>query len=362
MNIKEMYENNEKMDELKELIENHTAVIDSGRSVSEDYYKQLENLKNELSGMNEIKEEEIDKKVSEYEKIVEEYEKNNEKANELKKLIENHTAIIDSGRNVPEDFYKQLEGFKKELAGINEVPKDRIMAYKRQLAIAYKHKLKNVDSKNKEYDRQEQIVDAEKSIIMSGRKVGNNYNEQYIENVNKLKNLKRISDDDINKWKKVIGEVDQDDKEIAKLEDLIRDYTERIMSGAKVGPNYENQLEDLKKELAERKKSMNLEDPSKETSLVPVKKPKMMQRIGNFFKKFKEKVISRFNKKEDKSKTKNEITVVKDKEDTEHKKFTKELGNDGNYTEPPLSKEELKEIQKGLESKVNNNSLETHEK
>ena len=76
MTIIEMYNNNKEIKELDENIENYNAVVASGRTVGEDYFTKLEEMKEKRESMSIISEEKIDQKVDEYEKKVEEFEKN----------------------------------------------------------------------------------------------------------------------------------------------------------------------------------------------------------------------------------------------------------------------------------------------
>ena len=99
--------------------------------------------------MSVISEKQIDDKVNEYEKKLDEYEKNNNRINELSELIESHNAMVISGRQVSEGYFKQIEEYKKELASMREIPHNKIMAYKRELAIAYKEKIKSAPEINK---------------------------------------------------------------------------------------------------------------------------------------------------------------------------------------------------------------------
>lgn len=334
MTIKEMYENNKKMEDLKEVISNHNAVIASGRKVDEKYFEQLKNSKDELAGMKEITEEQIEEKVSEYEEIVNKYEQNNKRMKELKELIESHNAIIASGRNVPEGFFNQLKDFKEELSNMKEVPKNEIISYKRQLAVAYKDMLNKAPEKNKEYDDLETLVDNYRSTISSGINVREKFGDQYVANENKLKNMNRVSEEDINKWKKTLEEVAEDDKEIAQLKELIETHESMIKSGMKVGEKFGDQLEDLKKQLAERTADIvkqkeeeasksdadkqfeelkkELEEISKqkkeevkeennnkeETALTVVEKQNIFSRIGKSLKNFGSKIAGLFKKKD----------------------------------------------------------------
>ena len=138
MTIIEMYNNNKEIKELDENIENYNAVVASGRTVGEDYFTKLEEMKEKRESMSIISEEKIDQKVDEYEKKVEEFEKNNNRMKELSELIESHNSVIAMGRNVPEEYFEQINEYKKELSEMEEVPKNKIMAYKREFAVAYK--------------------------------------------------------------------------------------------------------------------------------------------------------------------------------------------------------------------------------
>lgn len=338
MTIKEMYENNRKMEELKEVINNHNAIIASGRNVDEKYFEQLKNSKYELAGMKEITEEQIDEKVAEYEEIINKYEQNNKRMKELKELIESHNAIIASGRNVPEEFFNQLKGFKEELATMKEVPKKEIIPYKRQLAIAYKDKLNKAPEKNKEYDDLKELADTHKSIISSGINVGEKYGDQYTNMEKRLSSMSRVSEEDINKWKKTLEEVAEDDKEIDQLKELIETHESMIKSGMKVGEKFGEQLENLKKQLAERtadivkekeekakseadkkleelkkeleektseianrkqKETEKDNDNKEETALTVVEKQNIFSRIGKSLKNFGSKIAGLFKKKEE---------------------------------------------------------------
>ena len=152
MTIIEMYNNNKEIKELDENIENYNAVVASGRTVGEDYFTKLEEMKEKRESMSIISEEKIDQKVDEYEKKVEEFEKNNNRMKELSELIESHNSVIAMGRNVPEEYFEQINEYKKELSEMEEVPKNKIMAYKRELAVAYKEKINTAPEKNRKYD------------------------------------------------------------------------------------------------------------------------------------------------------------------------------------------------------------------
>lgn len=106
MTITEMYNNNAEIKELDENIENHNAVIASERTVGEDYFTQLKEMKEKRENMSIISEEQIDQKVAEYEKKVEEFEKNNNRMKELAELIETHNSVIASGRPVTEEYFE----------------------------------------------------------------------------------------------------------------------------------------------------------------------------------------------------------------------------------------------------------------
>ena len=159
MTISEMYENNKNVKDLEEEIANHNAVIASGKKVGEMYFEQLKSMKEKYSSMSVISEKQIDDKVNEYEKKLDEYEKNNNRINELSELIESHNAMVISGRQVSEGYFKQIEEYKKELASMREIPHNKIMAYKRELAIAYKEKIKSAPEINKRYDETKEIFD-----------------------------------------------------------------------------------------------------------------------------------------------------------------------------------------------------------
>ena len=110
-------------------------------------------------GLIEVLLQDLDDKVNEYEKKLDEYEKNNNRINELSELIESHNAMVISGRQVSEGYFKQIEEYKKELASMREIPHNKIMAYKRELAIAYKEKIKSAPEINKRYDETKEIFD-----------------------------------------------------------------------------------------------------------------------------------------------------------------------------------------------------------
>ena len=114
MTITEMYNNNAEIKELDENIENHNAVIASERTVGEDYFTQLKEMKEKRENMSIISEEQIDQKVAEYEKKVEEFEKNNNRMKELAELIETHNSVIASGRPVTEEYFEQINEYKKD--------------------------------------------------------------------------------------------------------------------------------------------------------------------------------------------------------------------------------------------------------
>ena len=231
MTISEMYENNKKIKDLEDEIANHNAVIASGKKVGEMYFEQLKSMKEKYSNMSVISEKQIDDKVNEYEKKLEEYEKNNNRINELSELIESHNAMVISGRQVSEGYFKQIEEYKKELASMKEIPHNKIMAYKRELAIAYKEKIKSAPEINKRYDETKEMVENHRAMFASGRIVGEKYGEQLVNNENKISELKRVSKADIDKWEKVIEDVEKDDKEIGKLKELIETQQSLMVSG-----------------------------------------------------------------------------------------------------------------------------------
>lgn len=223
MTISEMYENNKNVKDLEEEIANHNAVIASGKKVGEMYFEQLKSMKEKYSSMSVISEKQIDDKVNEYEKKLDEYEKNNNRINELSELIESHNAMVISGRQVSEGYFKQIEEYKKELASMREIPHNKIMAYKRELAIAYKEKIKSAPEINKRYDETKEMVENHRAMFASGRIVGEKYGEQLVNNENKISELKRVSKTDIDKWEKVIEDVEKDDKEIEENDKTVKD-------------------------------------------------------------------------------------------------------------------------------------------
>ena len=258
MTITEMYNNNKEIKELDENIENYNAVVASGRTVGEDYFTKLEEMKEKRESMSIISEEEIDQKVDEYEKKVEEFEKNNNRMKELSELIESHNSVIAMGRNVPEEYFEQINEYKKELSEMEEVPKNKIMAYKRELAVAYKEKINTAPEKNRKYDEVKENIENQRAMFSSGRSVGEKYGEHLENSEKQFSNMKRISDADIEKWKKLIAEVDKEDKEVDQLKELIDTQQSLIVSGIISGPDVIKKQEDLKQELKE--KTMTVED------------------------------------------------------------------------------------------------------
>lgn len=266
MTISEMYENNKNIKELEEEIANHNVVIASGKKVGEKYFEQLKSMKEKLSNMSVISEEQIDDKVSEYEKKLDEYEKNNNRMKELSELIESHNAMIISGRQVSEGYFKQIEEYKKELASMNEVTHNKIMAYKRELAIAYKEKIKSAPEKNKKYDETKEMVENHRAMLASGRIVGEKYGEQLVNNENKISTLKRVSKADIDKWEKVIEDVEKDYKEISELKELIETQQSMMVSGIIGGKDVVKKQDELKMQLKERMLSVKeIEENDKTT-------------------------------------------------------------------------------------------------
>lgn len=258
MTIIEMYNNNKEIKELDENIENYNAVVASGRTVGEDYFTKLEEMKEKRESMSIISEEKIDQKVDEYEKKVEEFEKNNNRMKELSELIESHNSVIAMGKNVPEEYFEQINEYKKELSEMEEVPKNKIMAYKRELAVAYKEKINTAPEKNRKYDEVKENIENQRAMFSSGRSVGEKYGEHLENSEKQFSNMKRISDADIEKWKKLIAEVDKEDKEVDQLKELIDTQQSLIVSGIISGPDVIKKQEDLKQELKE--KTMTVED------------------------------------------------------------------------------------------------------
>lgn len=256
MTITEMYNNNAEIKELDENIENHNAVIASERTVGEDYFTQLKEMKEKRENMSIISEEQIDQKVAEYEKKVEEFEKNNNRMKELAELIETHNSVIASGRPVTEEYFEQINEYKKELSEMEEVPKNKIMAYKRELAVAYKEKINTAPEKNRKYDELKENIKTQRAMISSGRSVGEKYGEHLENSEKQFSNMKRISDADIEKWKKLIAEVDKEDKKVEQLKELIDTQQSFIVSGAISGTNVIKKQDELKKELKEKTKTV----------------------------------------------------------------------------------------------------------
>lgn len=258
MTITEMYNNNAEIKELDENIENHNAVIASERTVGEDYFTQLKEMKEKRENMSIISEEQIDQKVAEYEKKVEEFEKNNNRMKELAELIETHNSVIASGRPVTEEYFEQINEYKKELSEMEEVPENKIVAYKRELAVAYKERINTAPEKNRKYDEVKENIDNKRAMFASGKIVGEKYGENLEHSEKQFSNMKRISDADIEKWKKLIAEVDKEDKEVDQLKELIDTQQSLIVSGIISGPDVIKKQEDLKQELKE--KTMTVED------------------------------------------------------------------------------------------------------
>ena len=292
MTISEMYENNKKIKDLEEEIANHNAVIASGKKVGEMYFEQLKSMKEKYSSMSVISEKQIDDKVNEYEKKLDEYEKNNNRINELSELIESHNAMVISGRQVSEGYFKQIEEYKKELASMREIPHNKIMAYKRELAIAYKEKIKSAPEINKKYDETKEMVENHRAMFASGRIVGEKYGEQLVNNENKISELKRVSKADIDKWEKVIEDVEEDNKEIDKLKELIETQQSLMVSGVIGGKEIVKKQDELKRQLNERMLSVkeieesNKSENSQENNLqnnlpAVIKKENIVTKIKN---------------------------------------------------------------------------------
>ena len=256
MTITEMYNNNAEIKELDENIENHNAVIASERTVGEDYFTQLKEMKEKRENMSIISEEQIDQKVAEYEKKVEEFEKNNNRMKELAELIETHNSVIASGRPVTEEYFEQINEYKKELSEMEEVPENKIVAYKRELAVAYKERINTAPEKNRKYDEVKENIDNKRAMFASGRIVGENYGENLEHSEKQFSNMKRISDADIEKWEKLIAEVDKEDKKVEQLKELIDTQQSFIVSGAISGTNVIKKQDELKKELKEKTKTV----------------------------------------------------------------------------------------------------------
>ena len=256
MTITEMYNNNAEIKELDENIENHNAVIASERTVGEDYFTQLKEMKEKRENMSIISEEQIDQKVAEYEKKVEEFEKNNNRMKELAELIETHNSVIASGRPVTEEYFEQINEYKKELSEMEEVPENKIMAYKRELAVAYKERINTAPEKNRKYDEVKENIDNKRAMFASGKIVGEKYGENLEHSEKQFSNMKRISDADIEKWEKLIAEVDKEDKKVEQLKELIDTKQSFIVSGAISGTNVIKKQDELKKELKEKTKTV----------------------------------------------------------------------------------------------------------
>ncbi len=256
MTITEMYNNNAEIKELDENIENHNAVIASERTVGEDYFTQLKEMKEKRENMSIISEEQIDQKVAEYEKKVEEFEKNNNRMKELAELIETHNSVIASGRPVTEEYFEQINEYKKELSEMEEVPENKIMAYKRELAVAYKERINTAPEKNRKYDEVKENIDNKRAMFASGKIVGEKYGENLEHSEKQFSNMKRISDADIEKWEKLIAEVDKEDKKVEQLKELIDTQQSFIVSGAISGTNVIKKQDELKKELKEKTKTV----------------------------------------------------------------------------------------------------------
>lgn len=256
MTITEMYNNNAEIKELDENIENHNAVIASERTVGEDYFTQLKEMKEKRENMSIISEERIDQKVAEYEKKVEEFEKNNNRMKELAELIETHNSVIASGRPVTEEYFEQINEYKKELSEMEEVPENKIVAYKRELAVAYKERINTAPEKNRKYDEVKENIDNKRAMFASGRIVGEKYGENLEHSEKQFSNMKRISDADIEKWEKLIAEVDKEDKKVEQLKELIDTQQSFIVSGAISGTNVIKKQDELKKELKEKTKTV----------------------------------------------------------------------------------------------------------
>ena len=256
MTITEMYNNNAEIKELDENIENHNAVIASERTVGEDYFTQLKEMKEKRENMSIISEEQIDQKVAEYEKKVEEFEKNNNRMKELAELIETHNSVIASGRPVTEEYFEQINEYKKELSEMEEVPENKIVAYKRELAVAYKERINTAPEKNRKYDEVKENIDNKRAMFASGRIVGEKYGENLEHSEKQFSNMKRISDADIEKWEKLIAEVDKEDKKVEQLKELIDTQQSFIVSGAISGTYVIKKQDELKKELKEKTKTV----------------------------------------------------------------------------------------------------------
>ncbi len=386
MTIIEMYNNNKEIKELDENIENYNAVVASGRTVGEDYFTKLEEMKEKRESMSIISEEKIDQKVDEYEKKVEEFEKNNNRMKELSELIESHNSVIAMGRNVPEEYFEQINEYKKELSEMEEVPKNKIMAYKRELAVAYKEKINTAPEKNRKYDEAKENIENQRAMFSSGRSVGEEYGKHLENSEKQFSNMKRISDADIEKWKKLIAEVDKEDKDVDQLKELIDTQQSLIVSGIISGPDVIKKQEDLKQELKEKtmtvedfeekdemnvNRDVNLEqmtnnirdaieneeerakEPEEEMLPAVIKRENILSRFGSkisdTFKKIGSKITGLFSKREDKSsKEKTDDVKVEDtaKAFREEMKNVSEESRDDNF-EVPLTPERTQVQDKG---------------
>ena len=93
-------------------------------------------------------------------------------------------------------------------------------------------------------------------MFASGRIVGEKYGENLEHSEKQFSNMKRISDADIEKWEKLIAEVDKEDKKVEQLKELIDTQQSFIVSGAISGTNVIKKQDELKKELKEKTKTV----------------------------------------------------------------------------------------------------------
>ena len=198
--------------------------------------------------------------------------------------------------------------------------------------------------------------------------------------------MKRISDADIEKWKKLIAEVDKEDKDVDQLKELIDTQQSLIVSGIISGPDVIKKQEDLKQELKEKtmtvedfeekdemnvNRDVNLEqmtnnirdaieneeerakEPEEEMLPAVIKRENILSRFGSkisdTFKKIGSKITGLFSKREDKSsKEKTDDVKVEDtaKAFREEMKNVSEESRDDNF-EVPLTPERTQVQDKG---------------
>lgn len=243
--LTKIFEENKRIDELEKLISTQEAMLVSGNIENKENDNQLQELKNELSKLTRTGEDEIEKIANDYEnKLNEALENNgkmvelNKKMDELVETITTHESMIASGLAKDEKFgeqtekiKEQYEKLKQELAGMEKVDENIISFYKEQLAVVYADKLKKVDDHNQEYDNLQELVNTQKSIMQAEDHVSKEFILKTRELDEKLKNMHRISPEEVQKWEQVLKDVEQRNKEKQNLKEVIDSRKSKIVAG-----------------------------------------------------------------------------------------------------------------------------------